>query len=77
MKKIFAYITMVILFPFTMIALTRFSKEELVAEFEDFHNERGRKMSEGTWTDEDEREYESWRTKIIEDYGKRSIKHLK
>lgn len=77
MKKIFAYIITVMLYPFTMMALVRFSREELVAEFEEFHEERSQKMSEGTWTDEDEREYESWRTEIIKDYGKRSIKHLK
>ena len=65
-----------ILSPFVMIVLYFYSKDEMVAEFEDFHNERNEMMSNGTWTEEDEREYQEFRSNIIKDYGKRAVRHL-
>ena len=65
-----------ILSPFVMIVLYFYSKDEMVAEFEDFHNERNEMLSNGTWTEEDEREYQEFRSNIIKDYGKRAIRHL-
>lgn len=65
-----------ILSPFVMIVLYFYSKDEMVAEFEDFHNERSEMMSNGTWTEEDEHEYQEFRSNIIKDYGKRAVKHL-
>lgn len=65
-----------ILSPFVMIVLYLYSKDEMVAEFEDFHNERNEMLSNGTWTEEDEREYQEFRSNIIKDYGKRAVRHL-
>ena len=65
-----------ILSPFIMIVLYFYSKDEMVAEFEDFHNERNEMLSNGTWTEEDEREYQKFRSDIIKDYGKRAVRHL-
>ena len=65
-----------ILSPFVMIVLYFYSKDEMVAEFEDFHDERNEMMSNGTWTEEDEREYQEFRSNIIKDYGKRAVRHL-
>lgn len=76
MKKIFQTILTIVLYPLIMVALYYNSKDELVAEFEEFHNERGEKMSNGTWTEEDEREYQKYRSDIIKDYGKRAVRHL-
>lgn len=76
MKKILSTIIMVVLYPLIMVVLYFHSKDELVAELEDFHNERTEMMSNGTWTEEDEREYQEFRSDIIKDYGKRAVKHL-
>lgn len=65
-----------ILSPFVMIVFYFYSKDEMVAEFEDFHNERNEMMSNGSWTQEDEREYQEFRSSIIKDYGKRAVRHL-
>ena len=65
-----------ILSPLIMVVLYFYSKDEMVAEFEDFHNERNEMMSNGTWTEEDEREYQEFRSDIIKDYGKRAVRHL-
>ena len=65
-----------ILSPFVMIVLYFYSKDEMVAEFEDFHNERNEMLSNGTWTEEDEKEYQDFRADIIKDYGKRAIRRL-
>ena len=65
-----------ILSPLIMAVLYFYSKDEMVAEFEDFHNERNEMMSNGTWTEEDEREYQEFRSDIIKDYGKRAVRHL-
>lgn len=65
-----------ILSPLVMMVLYFYSKDEMVAEFEDFHNERNEMMSNGTWTEEDEKEYQEFRSDIIKDYGKRAIRHL-
>lgn len=65
-----------ILSPLVMVVLYFYSKDEMVAEFEDFHNERNEMMSNGTWTEEDEKEYQEFRSDIIKDYGKRAIRHL-
>ena len=65
-----------ILSPFVMVVLYFYSKDEIVAEFEDFHNERNEMLSNGTWTEEDEREYQEFRSNIIKDYGKRAVRHL-
>ena len=65
-----------ILSPLVMVVLYFYSKDEMVAEFEEFHNERNEMMSNGTWTEEDEREYQEFRSDIIKDYGKRAIRHL-
>ena len=65
-----------ILSPFVMIVLYFYSKDEMVAEFEDFHDERNEMLSNGTWTEEDEREYQEFRSNIIKDYGKRAVRHL-
>ena len=65
-----------ILSPFIMIVLYFYSKDEMVAEFEDFHNERNEMLSNGTWTEEDEREYQEFRSHIIKDYGKKAVRHL-
>lgn len=65
-----------ILTPFVMVVLYFYSKDELVAELEDFHDERNEMMSNGTWTEEDEREYQKFRSDIIKDYGKRAVRHL-
>ena len=65
-----------ILSPFVMIVFYFYSKDEMVAEFEDFHNERNEMMSNGSWTEEDEREYQEFRSNIIKDYGKRAVRHL-
>ena len=65
-----------ILSPFVMIVLYFYSKDEMAAEFEDFHNERNEMMSNGSWTEEDEREYQEFRSNIIKDYGKRAVRHL-
>ena len=65
-----------ILSPLVMVVLYFYSKDEMVAEFEDFHNERNEMMSNGTWTEEDEREYQEFRSDIIKDYGKRAVRHL-
>ena len=65
-----------ILSPFIMIVLYFYSKDEMVAEFEDFHNERNEMMSNGSWTEEDEREYQEFRSDIIKDYGKKAVRHL-
>ena len=65
-----------ILSPLVMVVLYFYSKDEMVAEFEEFHNERNEMMSNGTWTEEDEKEYQEFRSDIIKDYGKRAIKHL-
>ena len=65
-----------ILSPLVMVVLYFYSKDEMVAEFEEFHNERNEMMSNGTWTEEDEREYQEFRSAIIKDYGKRAIRHL-
>ena len=65
-----------ILSPLVMVVLYFYSKDEMVAEFEEFHNERNEMMSNGTWTEEDEKEYQEFRSDIIKDYGKRAIRHL-
>ena len=65
-----------ILSPFILVVLYFYSKDEMVDEFEDFHNERNEMLSNGTWTEEDEKEYQDFRADIIKDYGKRTIKHL-
>ena len=65
-----------ILSPFVMIVLYFYSKDEMVAEFEDFHNERNEMLSNGTWTEEDEREYQEFRSDIIKEYGKKAVRHL-
>ena len=65
-----------ILTPLVMVVLYFYSKDELVAEFEDLHDERNEMMSNGTWTEEDEREYQEFRSDIIKDYGKRAVRHL-
>lgn len=65
-----------LLSPLIMVVLYFYSKDEMVAEFEEFHNERNEMMSNGTWTEEDEREYQEFRSDIIKDYGKRAIRHL-
>ena len=65
-----------ILSPLVMVVLYFYSKDEMVAEFEDFHNERNEMMSNGTCTEEDEKEYQEFRSDIIKDYGKRAIRHL-
>ena len=65
-----------ILSPLVMVVLYFYSKDEMVAEFEEFHNERSEMMSNGTWTEEDEKEYQEFRSDIIKDYGKRAIRHL-
>lgn len=65
-----------ILSPLVMVASYFYSKDELVAELEDFHDERNEMMSNGTWTEEDEREYQEFRSNIIKDYGKRAVRHL-
>ena len=65
-----------ILSPLVMVVLYFYSKDEMVAEFEDFHNERNEMMSNGTWTEEDEREYQEFRSDVIKDYGKRAVRHL-
>ena len=65
-----------ILSPLVMVVLYFYSKDELVAEFEDLHYERNEMMSNGTWTEEDEREYQKFRSDIIKDYGKRAVRHL-
>ena len=62
--------------PLIMVVLYFYSKDEMVAEFEEFHNERNEMMSNGTWTEEDEKEYQEFRSDIIKDYGKRAIRHL-
>ena len=76
MKKILYTIFTIVLYPLIMVVLYFNSKDELVAEFEDFHNERAEMISNGTWTEEDEREYQKFRSDIIKDYGKRAVKHL-
>lgn len=76
MKKILYTIFTIVLYPLIMVALYLNSKDELVAEFEDFHNERDEMMSNGTWTEEDEKEYQEFRSNIIKDYGKRAVRHL-
>ena len=65
-----------ILSPLIMVVLYFYSKDEMVSEFEDFHNERSEMMSNGTWTEEDEHEYQEFRATIIKDYGKRAVRHL-
>ena len=65
-----------ILSALVMVVLYFYSKDEMVAEFEEFHNERNEMMSNGTWTEEDEKEYQEFRSDIIKDYGKRAIRHL-
>ena len=65
-----------ILSPLVMVVLYFYSKDELVAELEDFHDERAEMMSNGTWTEEDEREYQEFRSDIIKDYGKKAVRHL-
>ena len=65
-----------ILSPLVMVVLYFYSKDELVAELEDFHDERNEMMSNGTWTEEDEKEYQEFRSDIIKDYGKRAVRHL-
>lgn len=65
-----------LLSPLIMVVLYFYSKDEMVAEFEEFHNERNEMMSNGTWTEEDEKEYQEFRSDIIKDYGKRAIRHL-
>ena len=65
-----------ILSPLVMVVLYFYSKDEMVAEFEEFHNERNEMMSNGTWSEEDEKEYQEFRSDIIKDYGKRAIRHL-
>ena len=65
-----------ILSPLVMVVLYFYSKDDMVAEFEEFHNERNEMMSNGTWTEEDEKEYQEFRSDIIKDYGKRAIRHL-
>ena len=65
-----------ILSPLVMVVLYFYSKDEMMAEFEDFHNERNEMMSNGTWTEEDEKEYQEFRSDIIKDYGKRAVRHL-
>ena len=65
-----------ILSPLVMVVLYFYSKDELVAELEDFHDERNEMMSNGTWTEEDVREYQEFRATIIKDYGKRAVRHL-
>ena len=65
-----------ILSPLVMVVLYFYSKDEMVAEFEEFHNERNEMMSNGTGTEEDEKEYQEFRSDIIKDYGKRAIRHL-
>ena len=64
-----------ILSPLVMVVLYFYSKDEMVAEFEEFHNERNEMMSNGTWTEEDEKEYQEFRSDISKDYGKRAIRH--
>lgn len=76
MKKILYTIFTIVLYPLIMVVLYLNSKDELVAEFEDFHNERDEMMSNGTWTEEDEKEYQEFRSDIIKDYGKRAVRHL-
>ena len=65
-----------ILSPLILVVLYFSLKDEMVAEFEDFHHERNEMMSNGTWTEEDEREYQEFRSDIIKDYGKRAVRHL-
>ena len=65
-----------ILSPLVMVVLYFYSKDEMVAEFEEFHNERNEMLSNGTWTEEDEKEYQEFRSDIIKDYGKRAVRHL-
>ena len=65
-----------ILSPLVMVVLYFYSKDEMVAELEDFHDERAEMMSNGTWTEEDEREYQEFRSDIIKDYGKKAVRHL-
>ena len=65
-----------ILSPLVMVVLYFYSKDELVAEFEDLHDERNEMMSNGTWTEEDEREYQEFRSDIIKEYGKKAVRHL-
>ena len=65
-----------ILTPLVMVVLYFYSKDEMVAEFEDFHDERAEMMSKGTWTEEDEREYQEFRSDIIKEYGKKAVRHL-
>ena len=65
-----------IISPLVMVVLYFYSKDEMVAEFEDFYNERNEMMSNGTWTEEDEHEYQEFRATIIKDYGKRAVRHL-
>ena len=76
MKKILYNIFTLVLSPIVMVVLYFYSKDEMVSEFEDFHNERSEMMSNGTWTEEDEKEYQEFRSDIIKDYGKRAIRHL-
>lgn len=76
MKKIFYNILTLVLSPIVMVVLYFYSKDELVAELEDFHDERVEMMSNGTWTEEDEREYQEFRSHIIKDYGKKAVRHL-
>jgi hypothetical protein len=76
MKKILYTIFTIVLYPLIMVVLYVNSKDELVAELEDFHNERDEMRSNGTWTEEDEKEYQKFRSDIIKDYGKRAVRHL-
>ena len=75
MKKIFYNILTLVLSPIIMAVLYFYSKDEMVAELEDFHDERAEMMSNGTWTEEDEREYPELRSDIIKDYGTKDARH--
>ena len=79
MKKILAFIVLpffvikaIILMPF----IHSYSKSEEVAEFEELHKERAESLANGTWSEEDESNYQEFREDIIKYYGKRCIKHL-
>lgn len=76
MKKIFRYALLVLFYPLIMLTLHYHSKDELVAEFSDLHEEREREIANGNWTAEDEEAYQEFRESIIKDYGAKSIRHL-
>lgn len=79
MKKIFTTIKTIVFYAICtpiLILWMATDKRRSLKDIEKLHKEREDKLANGTWTEEDEWNYQDYLEEIVDTHGEECVKHL-